>query len=91
VAAYEIEEFQLAPGVTGDGFVTMDAVYQEHCYLHHPGLLRRTTISGPEGWAVLTIWARHPGEPEDSSATRAWRTSIDEATYRRRVYEDLPG
>jgi len=89
MAVYEIEEFQLAPGVTREGFVTMDAIYQEHCYLNRPGLIRRTTASSPEGWAVVTIWARDPGEADGSSPTMAWRTSIDESTYRRRVYELL--
>jgi len=89
MASIEIEAFQLASGVTREGFIAMDAIYQEYCYLNQSGLMRRTTASSDDNWLVVTWWHSPPAELESSSATTAWRAAIDESTYRRKVYETL--
>jgi hypothetical protein len=88
VATIEIEEFQLARGVTDEGFCAMDATYQEYCYLNRSGLLRRTTARSGDGWAVVTVWSG-PSESAGSGATAAWLESIDEGSYSRRQYDTL--
>jgi hypothetical protein len=90
MAIIEIEEFKLAAGVSDEVFVAADAAYQEYCYVHHRGLLRRTTARSQDAWAVVTLW-ESPPHVVAAAAVADWRSHIDESSYRERSFKALEG
>jgi hypothetical protein len=88
VATIEIEEFQLASGVTDEGFLAMDASFQEYSYLHRAGLQRRTTCRAGAGWAVVSYWEAG-SDAGSSGANDAWRAAIEPSSYSRREFVTL--
>ena len=79
LAAMLIEVLTFEPA-TGDvdALVAADAALQEELMLTAPGLVRRTTARGDDGWIVITLWgdassadAAAPGPAATAFATLA--------------------
>jgi hypothetical protein len=92
MAVLEIETFTLVEGIDAATFRSLDERMQEWCYLHRPGLARRTTALNDNGsYVVITLFgdatqvtqdyqrADHPVVAEWTSAINA--SSISVALY----------
>jgi hypothetical protein len=52
----EITRFRLSAGVGEAEFLRADKALQEDVAYQQPGLLRRTTARGEDGWVVVDLW-----------------------------------
>ena len=48
--------FRLAPGGDEATFIAADRRLQQEFAYQQPGLLRRTTARGADGWVVIDLW-----------------------------------
>lgn len=93
----EIVTFALKAGADVAAFLAADARVQTEWAYQQPGIVRRTTARGHGGrWAVVTVWsdaaavdraAANRGHP----AIAEFDVLVDSATFRRELFEGLPG
>lgn len=95
MAVLEVETFTLAAGVDAATFRALDEQMQEWCYVHRPGLARRTTARAEDGtYAVITLFGE--ASQADSSyymntdaVVAAWSAAITESSRSVAVYSLL--
>jgi len=69
MAVIEVETFTLVSGVSVEKFHDLDEQMQEWCYLHRPGLARRTVAVDAHGkFIVVTLFG------ESSQADAGYRS-----------------
>lgn len=96
----ELEQFDLAPGVTQDAFSVLDDGMQAWSYVHREGLRRRTTAyGGDRGVLVVSVFGGSTppvaleldaaaGGARGDDPLDALRGAIEPGSYRRSVFED---
>lgn len=95
MAVLEVETFTLLTGIDALVFRALDEQMQEWCYVHRPGLARRTTARAENGtYVVITLFGE--ASQADSlyykntdAVVAAWSAAITESSRSVAVYSLL--
>lgn len=91
-----VTRFRLAEGTTEEAFLAADEAAHKEFANFQPGIVRRTTAKGEDGWWLIELiwWSREAQEAADVAAaaapqTQALRACVDTRTAERHVYETI--
>jgi uncharacterized protein (DUF2237 family) len=94
----ELLRFRLQPGTDEEAFLRADKQVQEEFAYQQPGLLRRTTARGKDGWWIVVDRWRSATDAdaadirrEKDTATQMLMSFVDAESVSSERWEELPG
>ncbi len=95
MAVIEVLTFRTVPDVDETEFLDADQQVQTEFVYAQPGVLRRTTARGDDGWLVITLWGS-PGDADasaraarDHDTVSRWARYVEPTSITTRRYHTL--
>jgi hypothetical protein len=91
----EIMRFRLPAGAEEAAFLAADRRVQQEFACQQPGLLRRTTARGEDGWIVIDLWRSTADADacdarwEHDKVTQAFMDLLDRPSVSTERYQEL--